>query len=330
MDYESKFGYLAGLNNQDFNKYDIANICERNFPNIGNIVNFELLRGGFSNTNYKITAENGKRYVLRLCREQGSKVQAEYDILLSLNTKIPIPPPLGFIDFDSKIEKTIILMEYVEGVPLYAVEDSMTNKELLILSQELGSILAKIHSIHFNKSGFLGENLKVVDEWESFPAATMEYFIECLDDPIFAKRLTCIEITKLRKFIKKHFKLLAQTDFKNSLVHADFNSKNIIVKRSEKYAWTVSAIIDWEFAFSGSPFIDLGNFFRFKSEIPPYCERTFVEAYNQSSNTPLPSNWYEIASYLDLMAMFSFLRRDNENPRTFSTANQVISNIVFY
>jgi aminoglycoside/choline kinase family phosphotransferase len=48
------------------------------------------------------------------------------------------------------------------------------------------------------------------------------------------------------------------------LVHADFNPKNILVRGA-----SVAAVLDWEFAFSGTPLFDVGNMLRFAERYPP-------------------------------------------------------------
>ena len=64
-------------------------------------------------------------------------------------------------------------------------------------------------------------------------------------------------------------------------------------------AWVVAAVLDWEFAFSGSPAIDFGNLLR-----PPLGERrSFVAALAaayEAAGGRLPPDWQAIARIADL------------------------------
>jgi aminoglycoside phosphotransferase (APT) family kinase protein len=54
--------------------------------------------------------------------------------------------------------------------------------------------------------------------------------------------------------------LLADGVDRVSLVHSDFNPKNLLV---DPETARITGLIDWEFAHAGSPYADLGNLLRF-------------------------------------------------------------------
>ncbi|MFC6101525.1 phosphotransferase family protein [Olivibacter domesticus] len=89
-----------------------------------------------------------------------------------------------------------------------------------------------------------------------------------------------------------------------SLVHSDVNQKNILVHKYG-WKWQVSGILDWEYAFSGSPLVDFGNFFRFEDEMPAY-QKHLVAAYLEQGGV-LESNWQYKARVLYLLSMTEFL-----------------------
>ncbi len=59
-------------------------------------------------------------------------------------------------------------------------------------------------------------------------------------------------------------------------MHSDFNPKNVLAVRAGG-RWSVSAVLDWEFAFSGSPLHDIGNMLRF--EQPPGFAAGFADGF---------------------------------------------------
>jgi len=51
---------------------------------------------------------------------------------------------------------------------------------------------------------------------------------------------------------------LASLQEEAHLVHGDFGNRNVLVRKVTK-KWTVSAVLDWEFAIAGSPLTDVGH-----------------------------------------------------------------------
>jgi len=111
--------------------------------------------------------------------------------------------------------------------------------------------------------------------------------------------------------------LLADLPDTTSLIHCDYNAKNILVENDR-----VAGVLDWEFAESGSGLVDVGNFLRFEDELPADFVHGFVEGY--SSARALPTSFRKIAHLLDLASMCSFLTSESERPNTFRTARTVI------
>jgi aminoglycoside phosphotransferase (APT) family kinase protein len=91
------------------------------------------------------------------------------------------------------------------------------------------------------------------------------------------------------------------------LVHSDYNGKNLLaVARDGR--WSISAVLDWEFAYSGSPLGDIGNMLRFRADQPDGFAGAFIAGYRDAGG-PLPPRWREISEALDLYALADFLTR---------------------
>ena len=67
-------------------------------------------------------------------------------------------------------------------------------------------------------------------------------------------------------------------------------------------------MLDWEFAFSGSPLVDIGNMLRFRDEHPPGFGDGFIGGYRDAGG-PLPPDWREVSEALDLYALADLLTR---------------------
>ncbi len=57
-------------------------------------------------------------------------------------------------------------------------------------------------------------------------------------------------------------------DAQSHLLHGDFNKRNTLL-RCVNGRWSVPAILDWEFAVSGTPPMDFGNFLRYERASRP-------------------------------------------------------------
>jgi aminoglycoside phosphotransferase (APT) family kinase protein len=84
----------------------------------------------------------------------------------------------------------------------------------------------------------------------------------------------------------------------SSLVHNDFGNRNIMV-REVNGRWQVAAILDWEFANSGSPLVDVGHFLRYERPERPLREPHFSRAYLENGGG-LPDNWELVVKLIDL------------------------------
>jgi Ser/Thr protein kinase RdoA (MazF antagonist) len=93
-----------------------------------------------------------------------------------------------------------------------------------------------------------------------------------------------------------------------SLVHADFNPKNLLV---DPATGGVTGVLDWEFAYAGSPLGDIGNLLRFETD--PVFAASVSAAYVDRA-PDVPADWLEIARAIDLMSLIDLAASPAENP----------------
>ena len=113
----------------------------------------------------------------------------------------------------------------------------------------------------------------------------------------------------------------------SSLVHGDFNSRNIFVARAESGQWRVSAILDWEFALDASPYVDIGNFLRYeradRSRYEPHFSRGLRDGGMQ-----LADDWLTLARLLDLPALCELLSRPRVPDLVVAEVGQLVEQTV--
>jgi aminoglycoside phosphotransferase (APT) family kinase protein len=101
---------------------------------------------------------------------------------------------------------------------------------------------------------------------------------------------------------------LAELDYQACLVHGDFGKRNLLV-RSDTGKWSVAAVLDWEFAISGSPLGDLGHFLRYESDTHRFSEPHFSDGYLHAGGA-LPHDWCRLARLVDLTALCESLTHE--------------------
>jgi aminoglycoside phosphotransferase (APT) family kinase protein len=86
----------------------------------------------------------------------------------------------------------------------------------------------------------------------------LSFMEECLFQQHADQLLGPILTARLWQFANDHAAYLDVLDNVASLVHSDYKGTNILV-HNDHSRWYVSAVLDWEFAFAGSPFFDTSN-----------------------------------------------------------------------
>lgn len=129
-----------------------------------------------------------------------------------------------------------------------------------------------------------------------------------LASPNLNKRASTELIERLHDFAWSWAPRLPQLDNDCSLVHSDFGNRNILVHEQDG-EWSVAAVIDWEFAFSGSPLLDVGHFLRYERNSQPLREPHFSRAFVEHGGR-LPDDWRHIARAIDLTGLVECLTHD--------------------
>ena len=130
------------------------------------------------------------------------------------------------------------------------------------------------------------------------PNAVPELVDGCLASPILRSRLDEPTCDRAKRAVWARAADLGPLEGECRLVHCDFNNRNVLV-RSERRRWQVAAVLDWEYAVSGSPLVDVGSFFPYATEDNPSLEPRFSRGYERGGGH-LPSDWRRLARLVDL------------------------------
>ena len=231
----------------------------------------------------------------------------EVDLHRLVAARVPVPEIL-YADFtgDAAIGPHVV-MSWIEGLTFREIKRRRDPDAVAACASAIGAVLARIGEFTFERPGIIGPALAIgaplLDGEHPIPA-----FVEkCLTSPEFGRRMELQDRACLREFIWRCAPELAALHGESALVHSDFGSPNLLV-RPIGGRWTVTGVLDWEFAFSGPSLCDVGHMMRYERRATPKIEPHFSNSFREHGGA-LPVNWRKLSRVLDLTALCEFLTR---------------------
>jgi aminoglycoside phosphotransferase (APT) family kinase protein len=268
------------------------------------------LSGGYSNENALVTTDRG-RYVLRRYRPRPGRdagrtcaVEAALAVRAAA-AGVPVADVVAADPQGRAAGQPLLLARFAPGV---MVSDALAADPGAAagLGRAAGRALAAIGVVTFAGAGFFtGPDL--VPSPAGLPASLPEFVETCLRAGSASQALSPAELDRLRALAAAADPLAGSVAGARQLVHSDYNGKNLLaVERAGR--WSISAVLDWEFAYSGSPLADIGNMLRPRAGRPDGFAGAFIAGYRDAGGL-LPPRWREISEALDLYALADFLTR---------------------
>ena len=272
------------------------------FPN-SKIANAQVLTGGLLNTNIKVEFSTDQQpVVLRFHRGDAALCLKECAVLRFVRTTVPVPEVIHVEPNGIDGSTPFSILEFIKGLTFQQLKRTGDLEAIHQAAASVGQTLTHIGRYQFPKPGRLRadaeNNLWVGDEYIKGPDPIPRLLESFLESEWLHRRLDVEIQQELHKFIWSWAKELRAFDNESHLVHCDFGNRNILLDRvSER--WKVVAVLDWEFALSGSTMLDVGHFLRYERRNTPLREPHFSRAFVESGGF-LPDDWRRISQVLDL------------------------------
>lgn len=287
------------------------------------VVRSEPTEGGLANSNIRVWLSPGERPLLvRFHVRSPGDGRKEFAINRLVAGRVPGPRFFYFSPDNPFSGHPYTVMEWVEGTRLEVAVGTMRPEEIVAAGRSVGEALAAIHSFTFPQTGFLDDRLVVSQPVSVGSDGLIGYLRICLIDGRGGERLGAELTEELLSFAEQEGGLLDSWQGAPCLVHSDFGGSNILV-RPAAAGWEVAAVLDWEFAFSGSPFFDLGNLLRPSLANLPGFGQAVYEGYRAAGGV-LPAEWRRMSRLADLLAWADFLNRPNSNAALIGDAKAII------
>jgi aminoglycoside phosphotransferase (APT) family kinase protein len=279
------------------------------FRGANRVVSAEPLTGGIMNWNYGIRLSgSAERFVLRFYDRSPASCAKEVRILALVGDEIPVPRVLHANLHGADGHPPFCVLEFIDGISLRELRRRGDAQGVADASYDAGRLLPRLAKHRFSRSGVLTTDLEVRDG--PFADANLaEVIDQFATSPLFRRRVDTSRLIRLHDFIRSNAGRLPGSDGVISLVHGDFNSPNILV-RKDHGSWRVAAILDWEFACAATMLCDIGNMLRYERPGQPRYEPHFSRGLIDAGWTP-PDDWFLRARLADLPALCELLTRDD-------------------
>ncbi len=286
----------------------VERIVRAAFPG-RSVIEIQPFAGGLRNANFKLCLDVRSEWiVLRLFEHDPSLCQKELDLMNLIGARVPVPEvicaePRGYEDCPP-----FILMQYVEGISLHELKRGADGEAIGQAAYSAGKNLATINQITFSRPGWLAPGPVVTTPLMEGPDPMPRFVDWCLASSDLQLRMPADLRDRVHALLWSAATQLADLGEESCLVHGDFSKRNLLV-RSIAGLWSVAAVLDWEFALSGSPLNDIGNFLRYERASQPLLEPHFSTCYLRAGGA-LPDGWRRLARLVDLTALCESLTRD--------------------
>ena len=272
----------------------------------------QALAEGVCNFNYKVVFDAGDPVVRRVYGRDPTACQKEVDLLRHVGASVPVPEILDAYPNGLGGVGPFLVTRFVEGITFRRLRATRDTQAIAEAAGSIGETLAAIGRFHFERRGRLSAGLSVEAPFLNGPNAVPESVDRCLASPVLRSRLEEQTCDRVHRALWAHAADLCLLEGECRLVHRDFNNRNVVV-RPEGGRWQVAAVLDWEYAVSGSPLVDVGSFLRYETEASPSREPHFSRGYELGGGR-LPDDWRCLARLVDLVALCELLTEPDLPP----------------
>ena len=267
-------------------------------------------QGGFANANYRLLlAGREAPLLIRFFVRDPQAAGKEFALnKLLVGRRLPVVPYLHVALDNPFTGHPYAIREWTDVERLEIIDRDLAHEEIEHVGRSVGFVLARIHAITFVEAGFFDSELRVAEPASMGRDGLVAFLKLALVEGRGAQRIEPALVQSLIAFAEREGRILDDWRGDSCLVHSDFGGSNILLRRTRS-RWEVASVLDWEFAFSGTPFFDFGNLLRPPLGRRPGFEASVVAGYREAGGK-LPDNWRRMSLLADLFNWADFLNRE--------------------
>lgn len=281
---------------------------------LGEVRHYRSLDGGKFNTNIEVLGQD-YHVVIRIYERDPLGLARDEALEKILPSELPRPKLIHAVHS----ERPIGVFEFKHGVKPHELEYP-TPQDLESVAFSIGELIGVYAGAKsFEEHGLLDGNLELSKRFGTLESSFEDFIEWSLSKGRAGGRMGPTRAAKLETLAQRHAQLLRALDGQYGLLHGDLKFSNILV---DPETFKVNALLDWEFVFSGAPFLDLAIFLRHTQKHTPLAEGAI--AGFQASGQPLIDPWWETLRLWDLMNLCGFLNGSQHRQKTFDHVLQLL------
>lgn len=298
----------------------------RHFGSSSLIYDFHELTDGFYNSAYFIELEDGKRWVLKVAPNPSIKtmqyekeiLRTEVDVLRLVKSKTDLPVPIvAAHDYThDQLDNDYFIMEFIEGLPLNKLRDSLAESETQAIDERTGYYLKQMNGIEGKRFGYYTQSEMPSNNWREAFSLMLR---SVLEDGQSEGVILPVDYNSIQSQIFEHLSCLEEVQTPR-LVHWDLWDGNIFVDPVTKQ---ITGLIDFERALWADPLME-ANFGAFGIN-PAFLNGYGVEMLTSPKQKERRS-LYNIYLYL-IMIIECYFRKYETDQQEYWARQKLISEL---
>ncbi|MDH4144112.1 MAG: phosphotransferase family protein [Acidimicrobiia bacterium] len=208
------------------------------------------LPGGHSNFTYRVEDAAGHAFVLRRpplgeLLPSAHDMGREWKLISALwPTAVPVPEPVAYCDDESVTGARFFAMGFVEGRPLYSIEDTEEHLDVAARGRTGDSFMRTLAALHALDPDEIG--LGDLGKRDSYVGRQLKRWYQSWNA---SKTTENPDVDRLSTWLVERLPEQGRV----SVVHGDYGLHNCRIAADG----TVAAVVDWEISTLGDPLADL-------------------------------------------------------------------------
>ncbi len=296
----------------EFTPLEVQNVMTE--AGLGEVRHYRNLDGGKFNTNFEVLGYD-YHVVIRIYERDPLGLARDEALEKILPSELPRPKLVHAVH----IERPIGVFEFKHGVKPHELEH-LTPQGVESLAYSIGELIGGYAGAKsFEEHGLLDGNLELSKRFGTLESSFEDLIEWSLTKGRAGGRMGPTRAARLESLAQRHAQLLRALDGQYGLLHGDLKFSNILV---DAETLKVSALLDWEFVYSGAPLLDLAIFLRHSSKLSPLSKGAI--AGFESSGATVTNEWWETLRLWDLMNLCGFLNGSQHRQKTFDHVLQLL------
>lgn len=293
------------------------------------IVEMRPVEGGLTNTNFWLQlADRTGALLLRFYQRTGDLAQKERALCQKLAGRVPVPAFLHYAPENPATGHAFALIDWIDAKPLQSFLPGLTADAQRDVGAALGRTLAATHGFTYPHFAYLDGSLQLGDPMDLSGQGLVDYLNYCLVEGRGGGRLGPELTQAVIGFAKREGHRIEAWQQQPCLVHGDFNPTNVLMAPDGGGRLDVAAVIDWEYAFAGTPAFDFANLLR-----PPLNRAAAfaagLESGYRAAGGRLPQDWRRIAAITDLYSFADVLQHAETQGTIVADMKTLIARTIF-